>query len=149
MGQIKNIKLHIVTDIKETTRSSITMFRLSHTITPSAMQGLREAFKEFDHNQDGSISKNELSRVMKNFHSLVSDEELEQMIELVDTNGDGSIDFNEFFELMANSVGVENDTDEMKTLFAAIDTDNDGFITEEEITNMLKTLGEKIRKKDV
>ena len=43
------------------------------------MEDLRCAFKEFDINEDGCISKEELARVMENFNSLVSEEELEQM----------------------------------------------------------------------
>ena len=113
------------------------------------MQELRKAFKEFDHNEDGSISKSELSRVMKNVQTVISEEEVEQMIQVVDINGDGGIDFNEFFQLMENNAVPQDPDAEIRTLFGAFDTDADGYITEDEIMKMMKSLGENVSKKDI
>jgi len=113
------------------------------------MDQLREAFKEFDHNKDGAISKDELARVMKNFNTMVTEQELEQMVTLVDTNGDGGVDFKEFLALMERNCAAQTADEEIRSLFGAIDTDNDGYITEDEITKMMRSLGENISKKDV
>lgn len=48
---------------------------------------LREAFTVFDKNSDGFISKQELSEAMENFGHMISNSELEEMINLVDKDG--------------------------------------------------------------
>lgn len=48
---------------------------------------LKEVFSEFDKNSDGYISKEELNHAMLNFGHIISNEEIEQMIKLVDIDG--------------------------------------------------------------
>ena len=48
---------------------------------------LREAFSVFDKNQDGFISKEELSDAMSNFGHMITPSELQEMITLVDKDG--------------------------------------------------------------
>ncbi|KAL7480139.1 hypothetical protein ACHAW6_005848, partial [Cyclotella cf. meneghiniana] len=63
---------------------------------------LREAFKVFDSDGNGSISKSELQRIMSNLGQRLSDAELDDMMEEVDTDGNGEIDFNEFKQMMVS-----------------------------------------------
>ena len=58
------------------------------------------AFKVFDKNGDGKISKEELKHVMCNVGEKLSDEEAEEMIKEVDVNADGYIDYNEFVKML-------------------------------------------------
>lgn len=53
---------------------------------------MKSAFKVFDHDGSGTISLDELRRVMKSFGETLSEEDLDAMIKEVDKNGDGSID---------------------------------------------------------
>lgn len=53
---------------------------------------MKSAFKVFDHDGSGTISLDELRRVMTSFGELLSEDELDAMIKEVDKNGDGSID---------------------------------------------------------
>ena len=53
---------------------------------------MKSAFKVFDHDGSGTISLDELRRVMTSFGELLSEDELDSMIKEVDKNGDGSID---------------------------------------------------------
>lgn len=50
---------------------------------------------------------------------------------------------------MDNNCLVQSVDEEMEHLFNMIDKNNDGFITEKEIKTMLKSMGEKVRKKDI
>jgi len=118
-------------------------------ITEQNMIELREAFSVFDLNQDGYISKDELTQAMTNFGHLVSNHEIEEMITLVDKDGNGLIDFKEFLDLMDSNVLVQNVDQEMTNLFNYIDKNNDGFISEKELKEMLKGMGEKVKKKDI
>lgn len=53
---------------------------------------LKSAFSVFDHDKSGTISLDELRKVMKSFGEILTEDELDAMIKEVDKNGDGSID---------------------------------------------------------
>lgn len=65
-------------------------------------QDLREAFKVFDKNGDGKISKMELKTVLESLGQHLTDRELDDMMNEADTNHDGAVDFEEFKKMMAN-----------------------------------------------
>ena len=115
----------------------------------TTMEDIRSAFKELELNDKSSISKEEISRQMKNFSSLVSDESLKKLIQMMSPNADGSTDLNEFLGLVDFASKVQQGDEEIRNLFELIDQDQDGFITESEITKMMKSLGEKVRKKEI
>ncbi|XP_065668889.1 neo-calmodulin isoform X9 [Hydra vulgaris] len=122
----------------------------AQTVTPESMTALKEAFQAFDKNDDGFISKEELTQVMFSLGHVMSTAEIDQMISLVDTDGNGLIDFKEFLSLMNTTSQEEiNDEEEMKILFTLIDANQDGFLCEKEIRNMMKGLGEKVKKKHI
>ena len=123
--------------------------RLTEPVTPGGTTELRRAFREFDLNGDGSISKTELADVIKVLGSTATQEEVDDMISKVDRDGNGEIDFREFMKLMESNHFIPSADEEIKGLFEAIDTDNDGYITEVEVGEMMKKLGEKVRKKDI
>ena len=56
--------------------------------------------RAFDHNNDGSISKDELKEAMTRYGHIFSEEECEEMFSEADRNGDGNIDFDEFLSMM-------------------------------------------------
>ena len=60
----------------------------------------REAFDMFDKDHSGSISVDEISKIMKNFGNPMSKDEIREMIKDIDTSGDGELDFDEFVTLM-------------------------------------------------
>ena len=48
---------------------------------------LQDAFSEIDKNSDGFISKEELKSVMLNCGQIISNQEVDEMIKLVDVDG--------------------------------------------------------------
>jgi len=56
---------------------------------------LRDAFKVFDTDGSGSISRDELKRLMTQLGQNLSEAELDAMMDEVDTDGDGEISFEE------------------------------------------------------
>jgi len=67
------------------------------------MDDVRSAFRVFDHNNDGTISKEELKDAMVNFGTRCTDEEFAAMFAEADKNQDGLIDFDEFVDMMLPS----------------------------------------------
>lgn len=61
---------------------------------------LRDAFDVFDADGSGSISRDELKKLMRNLGQSLSDAELDAMMDEVDQDGNGEIDFEEFKSMM-------------------------------------------------
>mmetsp|Transcript_39640 Transcript_39640/g.48264 ORF Transcript_39640/g.48264 Transcript_39640/m.48264 type:complete len:156 (-) Transcript_39640:176-643(-) len=61
---------------------------------------LRDAFKVFDADGNGTISRSELKQLMVNLGQTLSDGELDAMMNMVDTDGNGEICFEEFKQMM-------------------------------------------------
>mmetsp|Transcript_4607 Transcript_4607/g.4477 ORF Transcript_4607/g.4477 Transcript_4607/m.4477 type:complete len:702 (-) Transcript_4607:22-2127(-) len=67
-------------------------------ITSSGIS-LYDAFKVFDTDNDGFISKQEFARVFHQMKFDISEDEIEALLSIVDTSGDDRISYNEFLEL--------------------------------------------------
>lgn len=58
---------------------------------------MRSAFKVFDKDGSGTISKEEMAQVVSMFGDSLTSEDLDTMLKEVDKNGDGTIDCEFFF----------------------------------------------------
>ena len=57
---------------------------------------LREVFREFDRNSNGSLTKTELAALLNKINLNVDDKYLDALIKKLDTNGNGAVEFEEF-----------------------------------------------------
>ena len=71
-----------------------------HATVLSIQTNALHIFSAFDHNNDGSISKEELREAMTRYGQMFSAAECDEMFREADANGDGSIDFDEFLKMM-------------------------------------------------
>jgi len=104
---------------------------------------VKGAFRKFDKNRDGGLSKSELKRMMMSTGHSFTDMEVDAIMNLGDKDGDGEIDLEEFMLLMTPSAsetlskirnGISSIAD-VKGLFKDIDVDGDGLLSKEEMLN--------------
>lgn len=111
--------------------------------TYKTLGDVKAAFKKFDKNRDGALSKGEISRMMFSTGHSFSDVEVDAVMNLGDTDGDGEIDLEEFVNLMSPGPSITlakirqsfKSIDDVKALFKAIDVDSDGLLSKEEMMN--------------
>ena len=99
----------------------------------------KEAFDMFDKNKKGTISANDITKIMKNFGYPISRKEVESMVAEMDTSGNGELDFEEFVTFMQKQTQYidESDEDQVLKAFKKSDIRNTyGFISEEEVEDI-------------
>ena len=132
-SQIKNIIYNIIMP----KRTSVT-YVSKLDVPEEKLSEYREAFDMFDKDHSGSISVDEISKIMKNFGNPMTKDEIKEMIKDIDTSGDGELDFEEFVTLMQKQeVVVEDDDDEVIRAFKSFDKDQSGKISNMEFRYIL------------
>ncbi|XP_030947064.1 probable calcium-binding protein CML18 [Quercus robur] len=105
---------------------------------------LREIFRSFDRNNDGSLTQLELGSLLRSLGLKPSPEQLETLIQKTDTNSNGLIEFSEFITLVAPDLLPAKSPyteDQLRQLFRLFDRDGNGFITAAELAHSMAKLG--------
>lgn len=68
-------------------------------LTNAQVAGIRNVFKSFDRNGDGTVSVAEIGDVLRKLGRNLTDEELQHKIALMDKNGSGRVEFEEFIDV--------------------------------------------------
>merc|ERR1712025_1287865 len=98
---------------------------------------LKEAFKLFDMDGDGMITKDELRKLVEKVGGNMTEGEAQGLIRQADKDGDDGIDFSEFAKLWAAIKGEGEDEKEIRAEFCKLDTDSSGYITNEEMISVI------------
>lgn len=105
---------------------------------------LREIFRSFDRNKDGSLTQLELGSLLRSLGLEPSRDQLETLIHKADTNSNGLIEFSEFVGLVAPQLLPEKSPyteTQLRQLFRMFDRDGNGFITAAELAHSMAKLG--------
>ncbi len=70
-------------------------------------ESVRTAFRMFDYDQTGSVSKSELRRILDNYCYKMSDTEFNKLMNMLDENHDGQISYEEFMHKIGSEISYE------------------------------------------
>ncbi|CAH1140789.1 unnamed protein product [Phyllotreta striolata] len=127
-------------------------------VSRSQMKEFREAFRLFDKDGDGSITKEELGRVMRSLGQFARTEELQQMLQEVDIDGDGNVSFEEFVDIAwsassgcdpNHTISLEEEEKELRDAFRVFDKHNRGYISASDLRAVLQCLGEDLSEEEI
>lgn len=129
-------------------------------------------FDQFDADKDGFITHQEMSKMIsdgkvdkmsekqaklmvrkliKSIHSykLKILLKLSFKIKFLDQNGDGKIDLNEFDAMLQGNIFDITKDENIKRFFKVFDTNNSGYISKEDLKEIVEVIGEKVDDKEI
>lgn len=110
----------------------------------------KEVFMLFDKDEDGVLSFNELNIVMKSLGQRPKEKRLLSMVrEVSEDQLYDTIEFNEFLQMMSKQQKEDVTIDSLLDAFRIFDKDEDGFITVDELTRIMTSLGERMTSKEL
>jgi len=109
-------------------------------------------FDSFDENNDGSITAEEIYRTLLSFGMKRTPDQCREMIREVSRKD--AIDRAEFTKLMMplmqeELLSQEDRTEDLRSKFLEADTDHSGFLSVDELFNMLHKMGAEVSHDDV
>lgn len=109
------------------------------------IQEFKEAFNMIDQNRDGFIDKEDLHDMLASLGKNPDDPYLDSMM----NEAPGPINFTMFLTLFGERLQGTDPEDVIKNSFACFDEENKGFIPEEQLRELLTTIGDRFSDEDV
>lgn len=94
------------------------------------------------------IKANELANVLRKQNLNMSSQQVEDLISEIDYHGNGMINYTEFLSATV-SINKFMTEERLLAIFNQFDTNNTGYITEENITLAMEKMGQKISQEEV
>ncbi|KAL4239013.1 hypothetical protein ACF0H5_003717 [Mactra antiquata] len=98
IADLENMKMELETDSVDFTSFLQLMATKQHD--QETEEDLKEAFRVFDKEGQGTISAAELRHIMTNMGEKLSDEEVDEFIREADSDGKGMVKYEDFVEIM-------------------------------------------------
>jgi len=114
---------------------------------------LKLCFNLFDVKKQNFLSSDDLDDILRAMGFRPSKEELQEILEEIDEDGSGEIEFGEFCQLCAKFLVEEPDEEtmkaELKEAFRVYDRDGAGFITTDQLREIIAELDPRLTKEDL
>ncbi|RXI03138.1 hypothetical protein DVH24_003790 [Malus domestica] len=109
-------------------------------LSEEEIMGLKEMFKGIDTDNSGTITLEELRQGLAKQGTKLSEVEAQQLMEAADADGNGTIDYDEFITATMHLNRMDKE-EHLYTAFQHFDKDSSGFITTEELEQVLREYG--------
>merc|ERR1712141_190686 len=109
------------------------------------IQEFKEAFNMIDQNRDGFIDKEDLHDMLASLGKDPTDDYLDAMM----NEAPGAINFTMFLTLFGERLQGTDPEDVIKNAFGCFDDDNNGFIHEDRLRELLTTMGDRFTDEEV
>lgn len=118
---------------------------------PSEAVRLRRIYDAVDENGDGKLTIEEIGGFLNKLGMQMSDEDVESIVRPLSSSEDGSLKFEQFislYESLCQDIGLSTDheaggesPDDLMEAFRVFDKNRDGYISSEELQQILHSLG--------
>jgi len=109
----------------------------------------RQAFAMFDISGTGTISKTDLTSLLRAMGQNPTDSQVNDMINEVDVDGSGVVQFGEFVNFFNRLMRNLNPDNEVREAFRRFDPDNDGFVSLDELKFVMSNLPVRVSEEEV
>ncbi|XP_065877895.1 calcium-dependent protein kinase 17-like [Euphorbia lathyris] len=109
-------------------------------LSEEEIMGLKEMFKGIDSDNSGTITLEELKHGLAKQGTKLSEYEVKQLLEAADADGNGTIDYDEFITATMHMNRMDRE-EHLYTAFQHFDKDNSGYITMDELEQVLREFG--------
>ncbi|KAM3147294.1 hypothetical protein pb186bvf_000545 [Paramecium bursaria] len=126
-------------------KQALMSFIITQMSTNKDIEDLKNTFKGLDVNNDGYLSKAELMQGLANVTAdkQLLEEEVKRILDLADLNQSGQIDFSEFCMAAMNQEKLLS-VQKVEQAFKIFDQNSDGFISKQELENIMGDLEDDI-----
>ncbi|AES91342.1 putative EF-hand domain pair protein [Medicago truncatula] len=112
---------------------------------------LREIFRRFDMDSDGSLTMLELAALIRSLGVRPSGDEVQILLTKMDSNGNGSVEFDELVEAIMPNMNAEVlvNQEQLIGVFKCFDRDGNGFISAAELAGAMAKMGQPLTYKEL
>lgn len=109
---------------------------IASKLSESDIELFRQQFQSLDEDGDGVLALTEIAKGMQKIGCTIEYSKLEEFCETLDINKNESIDYSEFLALCLSGLHI-TDQGYLKTAFEYFDLNGDGFISNDELREVL------------
>ncbi|XP_058732859.1 probable calcium-binding protein CML15 [Vicia villosa] len=112
---------------------------------------LREIFKRFDMDSDGSLTMLELAALIRSLGLKPSGDQVQVMLSKMDSNRNGSVEFDELVRVIMPNMNEEVLVNQEKLIgvFKCFDRDGNGYISAAELAGAMAKMGQPLTYKEL